>query len=183
MASDFSPLTKNILETQEHLARELSNIRTGRATPTLLDGIKPEAYGARTPLRDIASVSVEDTRTLRIMAWDKELNKEIEKAITAADLGVSVSADDQGVRVTFPTLTEDRRTLLSKLAGEKLEQAKISVRTHRADTLHALEAQEKTGDISKDELFRSKEEVQKIIDTSITKFESMTEDKRQEITR
>lgn len=183
MAHDFSALTKSINETQEHLTRELANIRTGRATPTLLDGIKPEAYGTRTPLREIASVSVEDARTLRIIAWDKELSKEIEKAITVADLGVSVSVDDQGVRVTFPTLTEDRRALLSKLAGEKLEQAKISVRAHRTEALHTFEAQEKNGDISKDELFRAKEEVQKVIDAGTTQFESMTEKKRKEITQ
>lgn len=183
MAYDFSVLTANIKEAEEHFARELTNIRIGRATPTILDGIKPDAYGTRTPLRELASISIEDTRTLRIVAWDKELVKIIEKAIIDADLGVSVSVDDQGVRATFPDLTAERRTLLSKVTGEKLEQAKVTVRTHRTDAIHTLDAAEKNGDMGKDELFRLKEEVQKIIDTCIEYLETMAEKKHKEITQ
>ncbi len=181
MAYDFSTLTNSVKETEEHLVRELSNVRTGRATPTLLDSIRPETYGTRTPLREIASVSVEDARTLRIIAWDKELGKAIEKAITEANLGVSVSIDDQGVRVTFPDLTAERRVLLVKITGEKLEQAKVAIRSHRTETIRTMEVAEKDGELSKDELFRLKEEAQKIIDATNEKMESLAEEKRKEI--
>ena len=116
MAYDFSKLKEQIKETEEWLARELSGVRTGRATPTLLDGVKPEAYGSRTPLRELASVSTEDARTLRVIPWDKELLKAVEKGITDANLGVGVSTDDQGLRISFPELTSERRAQLSKLS-------------------------------------------------------------------
>src|SRR3989344_6575316 len=98
-------------------------MRTGRATPTLLDAVKPEVYGTRTALRELGSVSVEDARTLRIIPWDKSITKAIEKGITDADLGVGISTDDQGPRISFPELTSERRTQLSKLAGDKTEPA------------------------------------------------------------
>lgn len=164
MAYDFSKLKTNITETEEWLTRELSGVRTGRATPTLLDGIKPEAYGARTPIRDIAAISVEDARTLRIIPWDKELLKVIEKAIVEADLGVGVSTDDQGLRVSFPELTSERRIQLSKIAGDRTEQAKVTLRGHRTDALKALDAAEKEGGMGEDEVKRLKAEVQKMID-------------------
>jgi len=181
MAYDFSALTKGIKETEEYFANELSNIRTGRATPALLDNIKPEVYGARTPIREVASVSVEDARTLRVVAWDKTLSKAIEKSVIDANLGVSVSVDDQGVRVTFPDLTTERRELLNKIVGDKLEKAKVSIRNHRNDFIHKLEADEKNGDISKDDLFRLREEVQKIINAGIESAEASASRKRDEI--
>ncbi len=164
MTYDFSKLKANIKETEEWLARELSGVRTGRATPTLLDSVKPEAYGTRTPLKEIASVSVEDARTLRIIPWDKGLTKAIEKGITDADLGVGLATDDQGLRVSFPELTSERRTQLSKIAGDKTEQAKVTLRGHRTDALKALDVAEKGGGMGEDEVARLKAEVQKLID-------------------
>src|SRR3972149_7780397 len=156
MIYDFSKLKTNIKETEEWLARELSGVRTGRATPTLLDAVKPEAYGTRTPLRELGSVSVEDARTLRIIPWDKTLTKAIEKGITEADLGVGISNADQGLRISFPELTSERRTQLSKIAGDKTEQAKMTLRQHRTDSLKALGAAEKAGGIGEDEVKRLK---------------------------
>lgn len=164
MAYDFSPLKTKIKETEEWLSRELSGVRTGRATPTLLDGIKAEAYGTRTPLRDIAAISVEDARTIRIVPWDKELLRSIEKSLVEADLGVGVGSDDQGIRVSFPELTSERRTQLSKIAGDKTEQAKVTLRGHRTDAMKLLDAAEKEGGMGKDEVARLKAEVQKLID-------------------
>ena len=163
---DFSKLKEQNKETEEWLARELSGVRTGRATPALLDGVKPEAYGTRTPIRDIASVSVEDARTLRIIPWDKELLKVIEKGITDADLGISVSTDDQGLRVSFPELTSERRVQLSKIAGDRTEQAKVTLRGHRIDAMKALDAAARGGGMGEDEVIRLKTEVQKLIDAS-----------------
>ena len=172
MAYDFSKLKANIKETEEWLVRELAGVRTGRATPSLLDGVKAEAYGARTPLRELAAVSVEDARTLRIIPWDRSIGKAIEKGITDADLGIGVSTDDQGLRVTFPELTSERRVQLSKIAGDKAEQAKVTLRSHRTDAIKEIEAAEKEGGMGEDEVKRLKAEVQKLIDTG---SESLTE--------
>ena len=99
---DFSKLKSAIKETDEHLVRELAGVRTGRASPSLLDGVKAEAYGARTPLAQLANISIEDARTLRVIPRDKSLSKPIEKAVVEADLGVGTAVDDMGLRVTFP---------------------------------------------------------------------------------
>ncbi len=181
MAYDFSKLKANIKETEEWLTRELSGVRTGRATPTLLDGIKPEAYGTRTPLRELGAVSVEDARTLRIIPWDKGLLKAIEKGITDADFGVGVSTDDQGLRVSFPELTSERRTQLSKIAGDKTEQAKVTLRSHRTDALKALDTAEDAGGIGEDEVKRLKAEIQKLIDAGNDALLKVLEKKETEI--
>ena len=181
MAYDFSKLKANIKETEEWLVRELGGVRTGRATPTLLDGVKPEAYGTRTSLQEIASVSVEDARTLRIIPWDRGIMKVIEKGITDADLGVGVSTDDQGLRVSFPELTSERRVQLSKIAGDKTEQAKVTLRSHRTDALKALDAVEKEGGMGKDEVARLKIEVQKYIDAGNNALAEILDRKEAEI--
>ncbi len=181
MAYDFSKLKEQISETEEWLGRELSGVRTGRATPTLLDGVKAEAYGTRSPLRDIAAISVEDARTLRIVPWDKSLTKAVEKAIVEADLGVGVSTDDQGLRVSFPELTSERRTQLSKIAGDRTEQARVTLRGHRTDAIKALDAAEKEGGMGKDEVARLKTEVQKLIDLGNDSFAKHLEKKETEI--
>lgn len=181
MSYDFSKLKANIKETEEWLARELSGVRTGRATPTLLDAVKPEAYGTRTPLRELASVSVEDARTLRVIPWDRDLLKAIEKGITDADLGVGVSTDDMGLRVSFPELTSERRSQLSKFAGDKTEQAKVTLRQHRTDALKALDAAEKAGGMGEDELKRLKVELQKLIDAGNESLLKILERKETEI--
>ncbi|MFH1178136.1 MAG: ribosome recycling factor [bacterium] len=181
MAYDFSKLKANIKETEEWLKKELSGVRTGRATPTLLDTVRPEAYGTRTPLRELASVSVEDARTLRIIPWDMTILKSIEKGITEADLGVGLATDDQGLRVSFPELTSERRAQLSKIAGDKAEHAKVTIRSHRTDALKALEASEKEGGMGKDEMSRLKAEIQKYIDAGNVALEDILERKESEI--
>ena len=181
MAYDFSKLKTSIKETEEWLSRELTGVRTGRATPSLLDGVKPEAYGTRTPIRDIAAISVEDARTLRIVPWDMSLLKAIEKSIVEVDLGVGVSTDDQGLRVSFPELTSERRTQLSKIAGDRTEQAKVTLRGHRTDAMKALDAAEKEGGMGKDEAARLKAEIQKLVDGSNDALAKILERKETEI--
>jgi ribosome recycling factor len=181
MAYDFSKLNLNIKETEEWLQKEFTGIRTGRATPQLLDNIKPEVYGALTPMQQIASITIEDARTLRIIPWDKSLTKIIEKAITDADLGVGVGSDDQGVRVSFPELTAERRTMLIKLAKDRLEQARVTLRGHRTDAMKLLEAAEKEGGMSQDDLKRYKEELQKLIDKGNEALEALGKKKESEI--
>jgi ribosome recycling factor len=183
MTYDFKALDEQVKETEEWLVRELSGIRTGRAAPALLDNVKADAYGVRTPLAQIGSVTIEDARTLRIVPWDKSLNKAVEKAITEADLGVSVGTDDLGLRVFFPELTAERRTLLLKLAHEKIEQAKVTLRGHRAQALKELDATEKEGGIGKDEIIRLKEEVQKKMDAGTAALEVLSKRKHDEISQ
>jgi ribosome recycling factor len=181
MAYDFSKLDTGIKETREWLEREFSGIRTGRSSPALLDSVKPEAYGARTPIEQLGSVSIEDARTLRIIPWDKSVMKAIEKAITEADLGVSVVTDDQGLRVVFPELTAERRVILTKLAGEKTEHARVTLRGHRTEAIKELDAAEKQGGMGQDELKRLKEEVQKKIDAAGEALDGMLKKKQEEI--
>lgn len=181
MAYDFSPLRKHLQETEEWLSRELAGVRTGRATPTLLDGVKPEAYGTRTPLRELANISVEDARTLRIAPWDVSLVREIEKGITDANLGVGVSTDGGGLRVSFPELTAERRTQLMKIAGQKTEDARTTLRSHRTDAMKALDALEKEGGTGKDEIKRLKDEVQKLIDAGNDALAAVLKKKEVEI--
>ena len=181
MAYDFSKLDGAIKETEEWLTREYTGIRTGRATPSILDVIKPEAYGTRSPVSQLANISVEDARSLRVIPWDKSLTKSIEKAITDADLGVGVSSDDMGLRVTFPELTAERRTMLIKLSREKLETAKVTLRGHRTDAIKDLEAAEKEGGMGEDELKRLKDEVQKKIDKGGEALENLAKKKETEV--
>lgn len=182
MASyDFKKLDTDIKETEEWLVREMSTVRTGRATPAILDTIKPEIYGSRTPINQVAAVTIEDARTLRIVPWDKSVTKIIEGAIQSANLGVGVGSDDQGLRVNFPELTAERRTMLLKVANDKLEQARITLRGHRADAIKALDAAEKEGGMSKDELTRFKDEIQKKIDAGNAALEALGKKKELEI--
>ena len=183
MAYDFSKLKTSIKETEDWLSRELSGVRTGRATPSLLDGVKTEAYDSHMPLREVASISVEDARTLRIIPWDMTLLKKIEKGITEANLGVGIATDDQGIRVSFPELTSERRLQLSKIAGDKTEQAKTTLRSSRTDALKALDATEKEGGMGEDEIARLKAEVQKIIDAGNESIASILKKKEEEISQ
>lgn len=181
MAYDFSKLTTHIRETEEWLQREFTGIRTGRASSAILDNVRADAYGVSTPLMQMGSITVEDARTLRVIPWDKSVIKSIEKAVTDANLGVGVGADDQGVRISFPELTAERRTMLIKLAKDKLEQARVTLRGHRTDAIKALEAAEKEGGMGKDDLARYKEELQKLIDKGNESLDALNKKKEEEI--
>ena len=178
---DFSEFDQKIRVNEEWLKKEYQGLRTGRATPALLDGVQADSYGSRVPLNQIGSIGVEDARTIRVSPWDTSQIKEIEKAITDANLGVGVSSDEKGVRVSFPELTAERRDTLMKVAKEKLEDARQSVRGAREETWNAIQAQEKEGEISEDEKFRSKEELQKHVDKANKTLEEMYERKEVEI--
>ena len=135
MAYDFKDLKAGIKSTEEWLRSEFSGIRTGRATPALLDSVMVEAYGAMMPINQVGSISVEDARMMRVTPWDMSLAKAVEKAIMLADLGLSLAVDEKGVRVIFPDLTADRRASLVKLAKQKLEDARIAIRSEREKTI------------------------------------------------
>jgi ribosome recycling factor len=163
MTYDFTQLKKKVKDVEEWLKREQSQIRTGRATPTLLDGVQAEVYGARTPISQIGSMSIEDPRTLRLTLWDTGQVKSVEKAIVAANLGVSVAVDEKGIRIFFPELTSERRVSLGKIAKEKLESSRISLRKLRDEAWEDIQKKEKMGGMSEDEKFRFKSDMEKII--------------------
>lgn len=174
-------LKKDIEETKAWLIKELAGVRTGRAAPQLLENVRVDAYGVMTPLSQVASVGVEDAKTLTVSPWDKEHIKHIEKAISEADLGVSTQAGDVSVRVLFPDLTQERREMLSKLVGDRLEQAKITLRNARNAAIDVFEKQKKESEIGEDELFRKKEEIQKLIDAAVKDLEAFGIKKKEEI--
>jgi ribosome recycling factor len=181
MTYDFSPLKKKIKDLEEWLKKEQSQIRTGRATGALLDGIMVEAYGALTPLAQIGSISNEDPRTLRVSLWDMSQVREAEKAIVAANLGVSVAVDDKGIRISFPELTGERRQMVVKQAKEKLEQARVSVRKLRDEVWNDIQDKEKEGGMSEDEKFRFKGDMEKLIQEANKTFDDLHARKEKEI--
>ena len=181
MAYDFKPFDKKIGEIGEWLGRELSGVRTGRAAPAILDGITVESYGTRMQLNQVANIGVEDARTIRIAPWEASMAKEIEKAITVANLGLSVGADEKGVRVFFPELTSERRVTLLKIAKDKVEEARQSLRSARDDVWSDIQKQEREGEISEDDKFRFKDEMQKKVDAANAQFDASLERKEKEI--
>ena len=181
MAYDFKKLRENIKVAEEWLKKEYAGLRTGVASPAILDGVFVEAYGSRMPLNQVANIGIEDARVIRITPWDKSQSKAIEKAITVANLGVSVGSDDKGVRIFFPELTTDRRELLIKTAKTKMEDAKIKVRGFRDETSKDIEDKKKKAEMGEDDMFRYKDEMQKIIDEGNKNFEVLLEKKEKEI--
>ncbi|MEK7609598.1 MAG: ribosome-recycling factor [Patescibacteria group bacterium] len=181
MSYDFNPFRKQLASAEDWLRKEFQQIRTGQASPSILDVIKVEVYGAPMGLKELASVTIEGARTLRIAPWDKNQTKEIEKAMTISNLGLSVVVDDQGLRAIFPELTADRRTQIAKLAKDKLENAKKDIRGYRDSIIKDLTAKEKLGGMGKDEIFRLKNETQKIVDEFNKKMEEMYDKKEKEV--
>ncbi len=181
MNYDFNPLKKKAKEIDDWLKKELLQIRTGRATPALLDGVGVEVYGAKTPLNQLGSVSIEDPRTLRVNVWDASQVKAVEKAISVANFGVSVGADERGVRVSFPELTAERRTQILKIAKERVEQARVSLRKLRDEIWNEIQKREKEGGMSEDEKFRFKDTMEKTIQETGKAFDSQFEKKEKEI--
>ena len=149
------------------LSKEYSQIQTGRATPMVLDSISIENYGSYAPIKNVASISVEDSKTLRIAPWDENQVRLIEGAINEADLGLSVLSDADGVRVIFPMLTTESRSKLVKILKEKLEDARISVRKERQAEIDRLEG------LTEDEIKRAKEEIQKAVDEVNSNLENI----------
>ena len=181
MAYDFKNFEKRIKEVEERLWKELGAVRTGRAAPAILDGVLVESYGTRMPITQVATVSVEDARTLRVAPWDAVAGKEIEKAITLANLGLSVGMDERGVRVFFPELTAERRVALIKLAKEKVEDARTALRMARDEVWSDIQKREKEGVMPEDDKFRAKDEMQKRVDAANAAFDEAFQRKEKEI--
>ncbi|MFZ3011807.1 MAG: ribosome recycling factor [Minisyncoccia bacterium] len=181
MQYNFSSFKSEIKRIEEFLSKEYSQLNIGRASPMVLDGINVESYGSFVPLKNVASVSIEDSKTLRIAPWDKTQIKGIEKSIIGSNLGLSVATDDQGIRVIFPQLTTETRQTLVKVLKEKLEESRISVRREREAVASDIEVKEKEAKMTEDEKFRAKEELQKIINETNNNLEAIFEKKEKEV--
>ena len=181
MTYDFTKLKNKIKETEDWLKKEYTGIRTGMASPQLLDSVVEESYGQRMPLNQIGSVSIADPKSLLVTPWDASQVKAVEKAISVANLGVSLKTDEKGVRVFFPDLTSERREMLIKLAKEKLEDGKITLRTVRDEVVKDIEVKEKAGGMGEDDKFRFKAEMQKLVDAGNKNLEETFAKKNKEI--
>lgn len=174
MAYSFSDFSTKGKEVVEWLRREYTGISTGRATPAILDLVSVESYGSRTAIPHVASVTIEDPRTLRVAPWDKTQLKSIETALRDADLGLSVSVDDMGLRIFFPQLTTERRAQLVKVLKDRLEDARVKVRMLRQETQKDIEVASLPEDDAKraaDELQKKVEEYNRHLEDVFTKKE------------
>lgn len=181
MPYNFSNLKNKVKEAEEWLKKELGGVRTNRATPSVLDNVLFESYGTRIKLDQGGSVSVEDARTIRVVPWDMSQVKNMEKALITSNLGLSIVLDDKGIRVIFPELTSERRATFVKMAKEKLEQGKNTLRSIRDEVWKDIQNKEKEGGMGEDEKFKLKNEMQKMIDESQKNLESLFSKKEKEI--
>lgn len=180
------PMSYNIKNTQtafkaaeEWLTSEYGQIHTGRATPLVLDGTNVEVYGAMQPIRNVASISIEDPKTIRIAPWDKSTVKAIEKALTDSNLGLGVVADSDGVRLIFPALTTERRQQTVKILGNLKEDARIRVRKTRENEMKELD--NSSDGMGEDEKKRIQADIQKIVDETNKNLEDIFKKKEAEI--
>ena len=163
------------------LRNELNKVRTGRASLTILDGIRVDYYGTLTPLNQMATLSVPESRLISIQPWDVSVIKEIEKAILKSDLGLTPSNDGKIIRISIPPLTEDRRKELVKVINKISEDHKVAVRNIRRDSNELLKGLKKDSDISEDDAFKAQDQVQKITDEHIKLIDDVNKDKEKEI--
>ena len=181
-------IDENLLETADRmekavasLDREFAKLRTGRASTALVDGIKADYYGSATPISQMASVAVPDSRTLTIQPWDKGGMAAIEKAILKSDLGLTPINDGKIIRISIPPLTEERRKDLVKVARKYGEEAKVAVRNVRRDANDNFKKSEKDKEITADELKRATDEVQKLTDKYVAEIDNRCTAKEKEI--
>ncbi len=181
MAYDFSHVNKDKDIIIEWLKSEYRSIQTGRATPQVLDLVHIDMYGARTAIAHAASVNIEDPRTLRVSPWDKTILGVMEKAINDANLGLSVASDAEGLRVHFPALTTETRQKMVKLLKDRLEDARVRVRSLREEINKDIDARAKEGEYGEDEQHRYREDMQKIVDTANAGLEELFQKKEREV--
>ena len=172
---------ENMEEKIESLKRELTKIRTGRASRSLLDGIKVNAYGSNMPVDQVATITIPESRMIVIQPWDPQMLPVLEKAIMASDIGLTPASDGKVIRLNIPQLTEERRKDLVKQVKKIAEEYKVGVRNDRRDANDAFKKQKNDKDISEDEMFRSQDEVQKVTDEFIARIDEITAGKEKEV--
>lgn len=175
MAYNTTNFKTELKKVEDWLSKEYASLHTGRATPMVLDSVMVDSYGSRMPIKNVAGITIEDPKTLRISPWDKNQIKGIESAIAESNLGLSVVVDSDGLRVIFPMLTTENRAKLVKVLKDKMEDARINVRKERQGEM------DKIGDLPEDEEKRAKEDIQKCVDESNKNLEAIFEKKEKEL--
>lgn len=177
----FTDIQRRMTAALDVLSKELSGLRTGRASPNLLDPIKVDAYGTMTPLIQLANISVPEPRMVSVQVWDRSMVKAVEKAIRDSDLGLNPAVDGQTIRIPIPALNEERRQELAKVASKYAEEGKIGIRNIRRDGMDALKKMEKDKVLSEDDLKRHSDKVQTITDDFIKKIDDLLAAKQKDI--
>lgn len=173
--------TNRMQKSIDSLEKDFSKLRTGRASTALVDSIRVEYYGTPTPLNQVASVSIPDSRTISISPWDRNAFNSIEKAIMKLDLGLTPINDGRAIRINIPVLTEERRKDLVKMAKKYTEDAKVAIRNVRRDVNDALKKMHTAKEISEDDLHKAQDEVQKTTDNFVKKADAVLAEKEKEI--
>jgi ribosome recycling factor len=163
------------------LAQNFNKIRTGRAHPSILDGLRVEYYGSETPLSQVANVNVEDARTLSLTVWDKSMIQDVERAIMKSDLGLNPATAGEVIRIPMPALTEETRKGFIRQARKEAESARVSVRNARRDAISMLKELVKDKEISEDDERRGQDAVQKLTDSFVARVEKMLADKEADL--
>ena len=181
MPDVLSELRGNMDKAVAFLQNEFLSIRTGRAHPGLVSDIKVDYYGTPTPIKSLANVTIPESRSIQIAPFDKTVLKAMEKAILAANIGMTPQNDGQVIRLTLPELTKARRVELTKLLARKAEESKVVIRNYRRDAIEALKKQEKASEITEDDLKKKTKEVQDITDTYTKKVDEVYKVKEKEV--
>ena len=179
--SIYEETRERMSKSEAALRKELKRVRTGRASLSLLDGIRVDYYGTMTPLNQMSSISIPENRLITIQPWDVSMIKEIEKAILKSDLGLTPSSDGKIIRISIPPLTEERRKELVKVVNKICEEHKVAIRNIRRDSNELIKSLKKDGEISEDDAFRAQDRVQKITDEYINLIDDIYKEKEKEI--
>ena len=178
---DLSDIERRMDGALEALNREFGGLRTGRASPALLDPLTVDAYGSQMPLNQVGTVNAPEARLLTVQVWDQQLVKAVEKSVVESNLGLNPQTEGNLIRIPIPDLSEERRVELKKIAGKYAEQGKIAIRNVRRDGMDTLKQMERDGEISQDEQKSQSEEIQKLTDAQISKIDVTLESKETEI--
>lgn len=177
----FKEAEEHMSKTIEMTGSEMKTIRTGKATPTLLDSIKVDYYGTKVPLKQVANIAVPDAKLITVQPWEKPLVGEVVKAIQSSSLGLNPQSDGTFIRIPLPPLTEERRHELVKTVKDMIENAKVSIRNIRRDANEKIKKLEKNHEISEDEYHRYHKEIQELTNGSIKDLDTVMMDKEKEI--
>ena len=181
MKAQYKEIEEKMNKTLDALYREFGTIRAGKASPSVLDRVTVDYYGAATPIQQLATISTADARTLVIQPWDKSTLKLINKAIQASDIGINPTDDGSVIRLIFPSPTEERRKELCKQVSKGGENAKVSIRNIRRDAVDKFKAQKKANEISEDDLKDAEKDVQDLTDKYVKMIDKAVKDKEQEV--
>ena len=167
----------------DHMRKEFSEIRAGRANPAVLDKVKVDYYGSPTPVNQLAAVSVTEARTLTIQPWDLSIIRKIEKAIQKSDIGINPNNDGKVIRLVFPPLTEERRKMIVKDVQKIAEDTKVQVRNVRRDAIEKLKAMKKSGELTEDDLKQGEKKTQELTDKTTKQIDKLSAEKQKEVQR